>query len=627
MRRQVFSHVLCSSSKCSAVALRSCASAPSTSFAAGLFRVKIVGKEVFPYPIRKFTEDEGENLESLVRHVQGAKEKTQFKDLIEWGSPGAAIPTEYGGLQLSETAHSVSLEETARNSPAAAYLPLLRHVGNCTYLIKNFGSKEVKAKYLSGMSDASIRMAWAVAEEHAGTDVSMNTASAIANGDGSFSISGSKVVVEGGDATHFLVLVKAPTQATSVDGSAVMAHKGTFFVVDRSAKGVRVELPATGSPSRSAAVVHLDNVIAENIVGVVGEGHVQYLVTLHSCHHLVSATFIGIAKKALTIAMRYVNAQTQAKNGSQLLQAIVSSATAELYGLEASLYALTANLDVPAADSLIEATTSAALTARSVETLVRRLYAAVQYSTVGGGDAEMATVLQEMDHVMRLTETESFLYACGAACGVEDFGLYFQKASTLETLQNRALRSMGFRDKLPVATAWPEAQKIEEAVLTFGAAVEHVFVRSNVRLRHQSLVLNRLGEAAALILASACSVARVLMADNKGVESAKIEKKLASVFIARALARVDSLCFECRNSGKTADEAFKRIAAEACEEAFATALASLPAHLRVLSPPQQEQQQEEKPQPIAASKAPSSETIHISQQPSDSSAADAPKKE
>lgn len=536
-----------------------CGTSPSSSLAAGFFKVKIHPKEMFPFPTRAFTSEEGDNLETIVRNVQEKQSATLLRDVVDWGVAGSPIAAEYGGLQLSETAHSVSLEELARHAPASSFLSLMQHAAPCSYLIKSFGSSGVRARYLSGMSDATIKMSWAVQEQHAGDDISMNLATATSHEDGSHTISGTKLVAFASDATHFLVLARAPTQTAGPDGP-IMVEKATFFVVERASKGVTVEA-STHASNRS--VVTFEGALALDVVGAVGDGHVQYMVTLHSTHHLVSAALVGVLKRMLSIATSLAK---EAKDASTSpLPALVAAAAVEVYGLESALYALTANLDVPVSDSLIEATICAALVSRTAQTVGARLVSAVQYATPSESTA-MTLAANDLAEVLSLTENSEFLFSVAACCGVEDFGLYFQKASTLETMQLRAMRGLGFRDALPnsVASSWPEAKKIEERVLSFGAAVEHVFVRQNIRLRHATLTLNRIGEAAALLYASIACVARVQMSEKKGVASGK---KIASQFIAFAMARADELCDECRHSGKTADEAFKRIAMECAEEA------------------------------------------------------------
>jgi alkylation response protein AidB-like acyl-CoA dehydrogenase len=542
----------------------SAAAAPSSSLAAGLFKVKIQGKEMFPFPTRSFTSEEGDNLETIVRNVQEKQFGTTLKDVVEWGAAGSPIATEYGGLQLSETAHSVSLEELARHAPSNAFLSLLQHGAPCAYLLKSFATNSVRARYLSGMSDCSIKMSWAVQEPHAGDDVSMNVAVAKAHEDGSYTITGTKLVAFAADATHFLVMARAPTQSTGADGAPVNVEKATFFIIERAAKGVTVTPSSDATSDRS--LVAFDGALAHDIVGVVGEGHVQYMVTLHSTHHLASAAIVGLLKRMLSIALK----AAKSSGTTTLLPALVSSSAVEIFGLESALYALTANLDVPVGDSLIEATISAALIARTAQSISSRLSTVLQYSSPSE-HSEMTTAVTDLNRVLALTETPEFLYSVAACCGTEDFGLYFQKASTLETMQLRAMRGLGFRDSLPgsISSTWPEAKRIEDAVVKFGAAVEHVFIRQNVRLRHSTLTLNRIGESAALLYASIAAVSRVQLLEKKGVPG--VSKKLANQFISSAMTRVEELCDECRNSGKTADEAFKRIALECAE--IATRLA------------------------------------------------------
>ena len=203
----------------------------TASYAANLFRDTVVPNEIVPFPTWRMSEEEGDNLEVLVRHLQETAAPVSPAQLVEWCIPGMRVANEYGGLQLSQTAHAAAFEAMAMcsNLRATDYAPFIQHVAHVTHLLQSAASKEVKGKYLPAMSDASAVMGWAVAEAHAGSDVCMNNTVATAKEE-AYEITGTKVVPWASKCTHFVVYAKTPGQ-TQTEAGPVVAEKRKKVIV------------------------------------------------------------------------------------------------------------------------------------------------------------------------------------------------------------------------------------------------------------------------------------------------------------------------------------------------------------------------------------------------------------
>ncbi|ORC86536.1 putative acyl-CoA dehydrogenase, mitochondrial precursor [Trypanosoma theileri] len=506
----------------------------SSSYAAGLFNFKIVPAEMFPYPIRKLDGEEAENLQSVLETLRNGGN-------ILTSLYGARIAAEYGGLGLGYTAHGLIYDELGAKCEEKL-LSTIRHGGVCTHLLETVGAKDVKGKYLTAMSDGSVIMGWAVEEDVFGSDISMNTTKAVHHDDSGYKLSGKKRSLDVASATHFLVLAKTLTQTSTVDGAAV-THRSSLFVCSKDAPGIKIE----------GNTLILDNTPASDFVGVVGEGFKDVMITLFSEQYLYAVSLLG--------TMRRIVEELQGINEEKVIEDIVPSCICAIYAMESAVYALTANMDVPTEDSLLECTLVCAFVQSTVSTLIQKL--------------EILTLPNKVldkcfDHAKKslaLMESRDFLYATASCCGVEDYGLFFQKASTLQMMQARTLRLLGMRDRVPLKGV-PEISLIEEAVVKFGDAVEATFVKNGSQVPYQQLLLNRLGEAASLLYAASAVASRASMCTQKGLPSAKAEGQLAACFIRFSVQRVNTLSEECCNIGKTADDVYKRIALEICEDAL-----------------------------------------------------------
>nr|CCC91906.1 putative acyl-CoA dehydrogenase, mitochondrial precursor [Trypanosoma congolense IL3000] len=502
----------------------------SSSYAAGLFNFKIAPKEMFPYPCHKVDGDEAESLQSLIRDVQ--KNSSIFTNLY-----GVRIGAEYGGMGVGYTAHALCYEEIGSKC-GRDMLSLLRHSGVCTYLLSTVGDKHLKGKYLTAMSDGSIRMEWAV-EEGFSSDLSMSLTKATPS-DGKYLLTGRKICLDAASATHFLISAKTLTQVTTEEG-VTTSERLSLFICAKDTPGLRVE----------KNVITLGDAPSTETVGAIGEGFKNVMITLFTGQYLYAAALLGVMKRV----QQTLN-DISAVNES--VQELAASLACSVYAMEASIYALTAVMDIPAEDSLLEC----GLIGAFVQSTTARWLREIEVLIPSNG--QLGDCISCARDIMGSTEHADFLYSAAVCCGVEDYGLFFQNASTLQMMQARLLRSLGVYDRVPVKNV-RNASLIDAAVVKFGNAVEATFVRHGSHVQFQQLLLNRLGEAAALLYAASAVASRASMCLTKDLPSAALEEGLASCFIVSAVGKINALCDETCNTGKRADDIFKRVALDLCE--------------------------------------------------------------
>ncbi|KPA74342.1 putative mitochondrial acyl-CoA dehydrogenase, mitochondrial precursor [Leptomonas pyrrhocoris] len=501
------------------------------SYVGGLFNFRVISGEMFPYPSRKLDNDESETVQTLIEQIRSNDKELNLA--------GARVATEYGGLGLGHTAHALVCEEVG-TSGDSKLLQTIQHCGLASYLLSTIGSKEVKGKYLTGMSDGKIMMGWA-AQEECGNDISMNTAHAAFTSAGTYAITGAKRCDFAESATHYLVLAKTLTQAATEAGPAEVS-RNSFFIVEKGSQGV----------TASGNTVTFDGAPVADIVGVIGEGFKDRMITLFTEQYVYASTLLGILKRVVQELRDSVPEQWAANT--------IASCACIMYAMESSLYALVANLDLPTEDSLLEAALTSVFLQNGTNEWLSVLSTATPTSEV------LEKCFANARQLLSMMEASDFLYSSAVCCGIEDYGLVFQRTSTLQMVQLRTMRSFGMKDRIPVREL--DCSAIDSAVVNFGNAVEATFVRNASQVPQQQLIINRLGEAAALLYAASASASRAAMCHSKRLPTAKTEKQLASTFIAMATERANRLSEECCNIGMTADDSYKRIAVELCDDAL-----------------------------------------------------------
>jgi len=92
-----------------------------------------------------------------------------FHKMGELGFLGVLVPTEYGGAGMGAIELALIVEEIAKACPSIA-LGVAAHNGLCSNHILQFGSEEIKQKYLPRLATGETMGAWALTEPGSGSD-------------------------------------------------------------------------------------------------------------------------------------------------------------------------------------------------------------------------------------------------------------------------------------------------------------------------------------------------------------------------------------------------------------------------------------------------------------------------
>src|SRR5918995_1390643 len=236
------------------------------------------------------------------------------EQMKELGLFGVTIPEEHGGMGLDLTTYAMIVEELSRGWISISGVVNTHFIGS--YLLMKFGTDEQKDYFLPKMATGEIRAAFSLSEPEVGSDVQGIKASAKQDGD-DWILDGQKMWVTNGLGSGVVfVLMKS-------DPKAEPAYKGmTCFITEKEPwkevnegdfKGLNVppKIKKMGYKGVESTELVYDGYKCppERILGGeeagVGQGFVQMMDALEVGRVNVAARGVGIAQRALELALRY----------------------------------------------------------------------------------------------------------------------------------------------------------------------------------------------------------------------------------------------------------------------------------------------------------------------------------
>jgi len=233
----------------------------------------------------------------------GEKITDLWADMGRHGYLGVNLPEEYGGGGGGIGDLAAVLEEAS-----AAGAPLLLMVVSpaiCGSVIGRFGTDEQKQRWLPGIADGSLTMAFAITEADAGSNSHKITTTATRDGD-EWVLRGQKTFISGVDEADSVLVVARTSDAKT--GKL----KPCLFVVPTDAAGFsRTHIPMTMLAPEKQFTLFLDEVRlpADALVGDEDAGLLQLFAGLNPERIMGSALSNGMARYALGRAVEY--AQTR----------------------------------------------------------------------------------------------------------------------------------------------------------------------------------------------------------------------------------------------------------------------------------------------------------------------------
>jgi alkylation response protein AidB-like acyl-CoA dehydrogenase len=254
--------------------------------------------------------------EQIIPTAEHFDHEDEFPEAIveqmkELGLFGVTIPEEYGGMGLDLTTYAMIVEELSRGWISISGVVNTHFIGS--YLLMKFGSDEQKEYFLPKMATGELRAAFSLSEPEVGSDVQGIKSTAKKLEDGDYEINGQKMWVTNGLRSGVVfVLVKT-------DPKADPPYKGmTCFITEKTPgehenPGLRVppqikKMGYKGVESTELVYdgykVSPDRVLGGEEAGV-GRGFGQMMDALEVGRVNVAARGVGIAQRALELALRY----------------------------------------------------------------------------------------------------------------------------------------------------------------------------------------------------------------------------------------------------------------------------------------------------------------------------------
>jgi alkylation response protein AidB-like acyl-CoA dehydrogenase len=250
---------------------------------------EFIGREVMPMEpevLRRIRNHRPALEPSELRELQGKAKAIGF-----WG---LSTPQEYGGMDLSAVMQSLIITETGRT-----WVPF-RFGGEADNILY-VANEEQKAEYLLPTIAGDRISCFAITEPGAGSDAANISLSARPDGD-DWVLNGEKTFITGGNDADFAIVVGVNDRAKGVRGGGT-----TAFLVDRSMGWTSSPIPTMGEGGPASLFFDNVRVPARNVLGEVGQGFELGMRWIGKGRYTIPSHAIGIAERALGMAIEQAN--------------------------------------------------------------------------------------------------------------------------------------------------------------------------------------------------------------------------------------------------------------------------------------------------------------------------------
>lgn len=243
---------------------------------------------------------------SVLRGLRDSKDaqgydQNLWRQMLELGWAGMAIPEAYGGFEFGYGGLGVVLEESGRTLVSS---PLIATVLLGASAINELGSDAQKSEFLPQVVSGELLLALAIDEKPHHRPCRIET-SAVKSGEG-YVLNGCKTFVLDGHIANKLIVVART--AGAIDDRAGLS----VFLVDAAAEGVSINR-SWMVDSRNSAMLSLNNVKvgADALLGAEGDAYTSLTRVLDIGRIGIAAEMLGSMQQAFEITLDYLKQREQ----------------------------------------------------------------------------------------------------------------------------------------------------------------------------------------------------------------------------------------------------------------------------------------------------------------------------
>ncbi len=224
-----------------------------------------------------------------------------FKKMAELGLTGIPIPEDYGGAGADCLSFILAIEEISKACGSTA-LGLAAHTSLGTAPIMDFGSEELKRKYVPGNARGETIGSYGLTEPGAGSD-SGGTATTATPVQGGWRITGSKLFMTNASVASVMTI-------TALTDKIRPKHERiSAFILEANWKGITVakKEDKLGMRSSDTCFVTFEDVFVPegNMLGEEGKGFNYFMQILNGGRIGIGALALGLAEGAYAKAVEY----------------------------------------------------------------------------------------------------------------------------------------------------------------------------------------------------------------------------------------------------------------------------------------------------------------------------------
>jgi alkylation response protein AidB-like acyl-CoA dehydrogenase len=529
---------------------------------------------ILPYPKMKEAEQETfrnirASIDQLLKphehdfrewDAKGEMPESFIEEMKQFGLFSLIIPEAHGGMALSTTAYSRTLQELARHDGSVA-VTIGAHSSIGLRGLLLFGTDEQKARWLPKLATGELIAAFCLTEPGAGSDAASIKTTAVKDGD-DWVLNGNKLwITNGGIAGFYTVFAKTGPQG----------ERGniTAFVVTRDLPGVSVgpHEDKMGLRASNTTTVMFDNVRvpAGNVLGEPGKGFKVAMAILNSGRTGLGGGSVGVMKKMIGLATRQAKERVQfgkpiADFG--LIKQKLGHMVVDCYAAESAVNMVNHFIDSGMKEYAVEAAITKVF---GSEAMWRTIDEALQ---VAGGngfmreypyeralrDARINRIFEGTNDILRLfialtamNEVGSELKELSASLkGIFDnpikgFGVISDYARRRASLSTTVVK----REKATFTKLHPALQRqqvvFEELTRDLGLAVDRLLRKHGKSIIGKQFASRRLADIMIDLFVLASTLSRVSTAVNeKGAAAVTKELEIAEVLTGQVRRRVRS---------------------------------------------------------------------------------------